>query len=468
VSGRAAPSFRHARRAAAGAGVAALAALATRVSPAGAQLIPPSERVRDCTTSGCHSKTLEHTVLHGPTAVGACEMCHNYADPAKHTFVVKREGRELCDFCHIDRFDLALPVVHDPIAKGECLKCHEPHGGPDHRLLRWPTLAANCAQCHPDTLKGSHVHEPAAKDRCSDCHGPHTAEHAGLLTLPRDQLCRSCHEPVGDLAARAAHPHPPAQGDCLECHASHASDHAAHIRSDPRTLCSSCHKAQEQVALAAAFKHPVVLDGRACLNCHVPHGSERKGLMPAEPFGPCLACHASPIRTPDGKVKVGAVGELTEPGHLVHGPIREGRCTGCHEPHGAPHADLLTAPYSTSFYQKFKPDAYALCFTCHGSKMVMEERTEGLTGFRDGTRNLHYVHVNKEPNGRSCRACHAPHAGAGPSLVLDSVQFGQWRMPMNFLKTDTGGSCAPGCHKPASYSRPVVPGGLGLESAPPG
>jgi hypothetical protein len=39
--------------------------------------------------------------------------------------------------------------------------------------------------------------------------------------------------------------------------------------------------------------------------------------------------------------------------------------------------------------------------------------------------------------------------------VRDSVPYGNWKMPINFKRNETGGSCAPGCHKEFSYDRNV-------------
>jgi hypothetical protein len=33
------------------------------------------------------------------------------------------------------------------------------------------------------------------------------------------------------------------------------------------------------------------------------------------------------------------------------------------------------------------------------------------------------------------------------------VPFGDWRIPIGFSKTATGGSCSPGCHQTSSYDR---------------
>jgi len=84
---------------------------------------------------------------------------------------------------------------------------------------------------------------------------------------------------------------------------------------------------------------------------------------------------------------------------------------------------------------------------------VLTEKTTGLTGFRNGTRNLHFVHVNKADRGRNCRACHESHASAQPLHVRDTTPYGNWNMPINFKRTETGGSCASGCHKPYAYDR---------------
>jgi len=72
--------------------------------------------------------------------------------------------------------------------------------------------------------------------------------------------------------------------------------------------------------------------------------------------------------------------------------------------------------------------------------------------------------VNKADRGRNCRACHETHASADPRHIRESVPYGNWKMPLNYKMTNTGGSCAPGCHKAFTYDRenpvqftPIVP-----------
>jgi hypothetical protein len=83
--------------------------------------------------------------------------------------------------------------------------------------------------------------------------------------------------------------------------------------------------------------------------------------------------------------------------------------------------------------------------------------TRKLTNFRDGDRNLHFLHVNKEKRGRTCRACHEVHASAYPLQLREKVPYGKWMMPLNYKKRESGGSCHPGCHELEAYDRDAAP-----------
>ena len=137
-----------------------------------------------------------------------------------------------------------------------------------------------------------------------------------------------------------------------------------------------------------------------------------------------------------------------------HEPVGEGDCSTCHDPHGSDFTSILLAMYPPRFYSEFKEENYELCFQCHDASLVETKETSEATNFRDGTRNLHYVHVDLK-KGRTCRACHEVHAGKNKKLVREHVPFGKWSLPLNFKKTTTGGSCTPGCHKPYTYNREI-------------
>jgi len=165
----------------------------------------------------------------------------------------------------------------------------------------------------------------------------------------------------------------------------------------------------------------------------------------------CIKCHRTDVKAPDGRVVKG-VPEVVDAKLIKHGPVKEGNCSGCHNMHGSDVTRLLTKPYPESFYVKYDPDNFALCFSCHDKKLVEAKEAEGLTGFRNGTQNLHFVHVDQD-KGRTCRVCHETHASPNPVHLRESVPYGQWMLPINFQQSATGGSCAPGCHKEYGYDR---------------
>jgi len=438
------------------AGLALILALGTAASGQIDPDTPPTTRVLDCTTSGCHAPVIDHVQLHGPTAVNACDVCHVFVSSETHTFRLKNEGTDLCAFCHIDKVIPDGPVVHEPFGKGECIKCHDPHGGETKTLMRSKIVGDLCIECHTDSVHGSFIHEPAAEGRCTECHRSHSADHENLLPMPRQELCLSCHTELRQRIESAKDVHEPVSKNCLECHDAHGSDIGGVLKLEPRALCVSCHEAAEQEALAAAHKHSAVFEDRACLNCHQPHASPHGKLIADDGVGACLECHSEPIVVADNRVIQSIAGVRAEK-HFVHGPIKEQTCTGCHLPHGAELAHLLKARYTSAFYQPFNLDAYALCFQCHRKELALEPETVVATNFRDGSINLHWVHVNKPEKGRTCTACHGNHATTSPRLIVDSVPYGQWRIPLNFKLTETGGSCASGCHNAKTYDRGQTP-----------
>jgi len=408
-----------------------------------------------CVTAACHANVKNYKVVHGPVNVNACNACHKLSDAAGHTFVLTREKKEICTFCH--KVETAgMAVVHKPVLTGDCLACHNPHGGRTAKFVRGNTMNDLCKQCHKDVIGTKKmVHGPVAAGACEACHMPHASPNRKLLVADGRALCLGCHKEMGDQLRQTKVVHKPvANGECVECHDPHAADYAMQIKKAPVDLCTGCHEheAIRTAALSATHKHSVVVTGRACLNCHTPHGGALPKLVKDEPLKVCMKCHEQKQTAPDGRT-VASVAEVLDTKQFRHGPARDGNCGGCHNVHGSNFTRLLTKPYPEAFYQPFTLEKYDLCFSCHDKQLVLLENTQGLTGFRNGTRNLHYVHVNKADKGRSCRACHEPHASKQPLHLRESVPYGQWELPINYQKNATGGTCAPGCHKQLSYDR---------------
>ncbi|MCK6456356.1 MAG: cytochrome c3 family protein [Phycisphaerae bacterium] len=428
--------------------------------------VRPQERTTTCLGSGCHDDIVNRPVVHGPVLQRNCAACHTEQDAREHTFRIAMPRERMCVGCH------TLPmrdIVHAPVAVGDCTGCHDPHGSEHRMMLRADPATQLCVTCHSDLgfLESKVVHGPVAAGACILCHDAHSSWHRALLTRAPEEGCTSCHAEVRDALRTQAHVHQPVvDGRCTDCHNPHASEAAALLRTDIGSLCLGCHEPIRLAIDSSDVVHGPASGDDACIDCHVGHASDLPKLQRnAQPDG-CLSCHNQPLQDESGQTLPDMATMLrTNPFH--HGPIREGNCTACHDPHASSRFRLLSADYPPEFYAPFNEAHYRLCFGCHRPEMVTSATGVGVTNFRDGDRNLHHLHVNQE-KGRTCRACHEVHASESPFLIRRSVPFGNmnWMLEINYTKLETGGSCAPGCHKPETYSR--VPTTTGQASPSPG
>jgi predicted CXXCH cytochrome family protein len=360
------------------------------------------------------------------------------------TFKLNQEPPELCTTCH-DAFGKKSDV-HAPVKEGMCTTCHDPHAANEPKLLVQPTKDL-CASCHDDKANLPHMHGPVAAGDCLACHTPHESDIKPLLLKKDDELCMGCHVDLQELVKKPD-VHPALDSGCTSCHNSHGSAYPKLLADEGTSVCVACHDGIGEKIQNGQVVHAVVTSEKGCGSCHSPHASDNAELLLVPEKDTCLGCHETIIAK-----------SMT----TVHGPIVGGKCTPCHDPHGGPNANLLIARFPSEPYVPYTDTEYALCFTCHKRDLVQYPDTSFATGFRDGERNLHYLHVNNKQKGRSCKMCHDLHGSNQPSLVADSVTFGKWKLPLKFVKTDTGGSCAPGCHKLQSYDRkaPAKPTGKG-------
>lgn len=297
--------------------------------------------------------------------------------------------------------------------------------------------AANCG-CHPNKAELKFSHTPVKNGECDSCHRPTAEKHpkvkkgAFLLTdKGKVGLCNECHERKDNK--KFVHG-PVASGDCLECHDVHQSNYKFQLKEDGAALCYMCH---EKAKLDRKYPHAPIAEGR-CTGCHDPHQSNVKYMLKAEGQNLCTTCHDKALFT----------------GKSVHAPVAAGECSACHSTHGTRFPHLLKQNFPEDFYLPFDKGEYALCFDCHSNTLADDQRTDTLTNFRNGMFNMHFVHVNKADKGRSCKACHDPHASSQPKLISSKVSgFGRWRIPIRYTKTEVGGTCVVGCHKPKSYNR---------------
>ncbi|MFH0981944.1 MAG: cytochrome c3 family protein [Planctomycetota bacterium] len=432
-----------------------LLSCATAWADADAKRIPGPDDQGSCTDAACHAALVKRPVVHGPAGDGACDSCHESSDAEKHRFKLTAEGADLCTACHDAP---AGKVKHDPVAQGACTACHDPHGSAAKHLLTRETVAQVCAECHTDITDGlRYLHGPVAAGACTACHNPHAADQPALLLGPGHELCLKCHQAIKDRLAGKSHPHAPAVDNCTGCHKPHGANDKMMLTAAPPALCFSCHDDLAKQVAGATVSHTAVSQGAACANCHEVHASAFASLLKQDGLTLCLSCHDRSLETPSGKLEDFKKWLADNPEH--HGPVADGNCVGCHrEVHGGKHVRLLAGEYPAAFYAPFDEKQYALCFECHDSDAFRDEKTTTRTGFRNGDQNLHYLHVNRRDKGRTCRACHQPHASKQPKLIADAVPFGEWKLPVRFQETPTGGSCLAGCHRRYRYDResPVV------------
>lgn len=417
---------------------------------------PVSEAAMRTCAKECHQDLFKHKVMHGP-ALSECEACHVQGNPEEHKFYLIKPKNELCRRCH------ELPhgtTQHAPVKEGQCTQCHDPHGSEQRRLLVADPKRELCLKCHQKSFDGKpFVHGPVAVGACIVCHQPHASSQPKLLVQDSRSLCLTCHAEVAEKAEAAGmHKHGALDDGCTRCHDPHASAHKYQLREQAPELCLSCHREKfEEMVADAKVVHGAVTAENGCTGCHEPHGSRLSSLQRDTQPGMCLSCHDRTFKTADGS-ELANMAQLLEQNPDHHGPIREGMCTVCHSAHAGDHFRLLVEDYPPQFYAPFDLGTFKLCFKCHIPDLVLKPSGQGLTQFRDGDKNLHYLHVNQE-KGRTCRACHEVHASKRPAHVREAVPFGTggWLLEINFQATQEGGSCAPGCHQPKEYKRTTPP-----------
>jgi len=258
-----------------------------------------------------------------------------------------------------------------------------------------------CTECHSDMMQQPVMHYPA-EDACDNCHESTGASHPGdsigfTLMDQSPALCFYCHEESTGLE----HPHLPVeQGNCLGCHDAHGSQEGALLKYAEKDLCLSCHNKSYESDTSRTVNIRRLVSGKM---------------------------HA-------------------------HSAIEGGGCISCHLAHGSENRKLLVDSYPEDDYLPVSIEAFGLCFLCHDTDLLVAEETGWGTNFRNGSQNLHWLHINGN-KGRNCRMCHNLHGSEQKFLIEEKVAFGDWEMDMNYIPLEQGGSCLPGCHGELSYSR---------------
>lgn len=263
-------------------------------------------------------------------------------------------------------------------------------------------------------------------------------------------MCLACHKDVemrdGTLA------HPATAERCTSCHDPHRSDVRHLLRDDDLRLgCIQCHGDELEIERRKPHHHQFFDPAKECGSCHFAHGNASGHFLRADVGETCLTCHDMSIQV-DGR-KLENVGLALRTAEMTHKPAAEGQCQACHTPHGSVQPSLLKDSYPAGNYERYERANYGLCWQCHDPSTVESASTRTATKFRNGSTNLHELHVVKFGKGRACHLCHTPHAADRPHLLRESIRFGSWAGPFDYQTTPDGGSCATACHRPKEYRR---------------
>lgn len=279
-----------------------------------------------------------------------------------------------------------------------------------------------------------------------------TISMAFLGTAVASDQCADCHDDrIKEMRAKKS-VHPALEDDaCGDCHEFHGDNEKLILVEEGNALCLQCHDDPAEGRVV----HEAVSDG-SCTDCHDPHSSGQDALLIEETAKLCSQCHDVP----------------DEMSNMTHSALSDGECTDCHDPHSAEFSRLLIDKYETTrFPGGFTEEMYTLCFQCHESSLVTGGAEE--TNFRNGSKNLHNVHVMgalkpnkygivKRGRARSCSICHNAHGSTQPySLIRKYEHKGITFLTMTYTSSEDGGNCTVGCHKPQGYTRSSSDSGQG-------
>ncbi len=412
-----------------------------------------------------------------PPVLKDCTGCHDPHSGDLQFRLKADKQKDLCLTCHTDKKKWIKNVKNKHgainLKDGGCFFCHDPHYTGRAKMLRSDTTKELCLSCHNKKLKRDEdgktiknmkrffdkskvLHSPIKQGDCAGCHNPHGSNNYRMLKESSTaKLCVSCHKNKKKFIKKSTkNVHPPVKKNCAACHDPHAGQNKERLKADKRkALCLTCHKEKKEWIKNVKNKHGAIdLKNGGCIACHDPHYTGKPKMIKGKTVRDlCLTCHNKVlIRDEDGKKLQNIKKHLKENGRW-HGPIKQGDCAGCHNPHGSDYHRMLKGPFPTKSIIPFKPESY-VCFNCHQEEKITERKTTTQTNFRINEKNLHTIHV--KDRSIVCTTCHDVHGAKKPNpLIKEKTQFSGTEFRLRYIKTPDGGSCNPICHNKKEYGK---------------
>ncbi len=272
------------------------------------------------------------------------------------------------------------------------------------------------------------IHRPVVDNNCMVCHTFNKRKDNFITISNAGEICAKCHKYKGEINNAEEHIHTPVKdGKCVDCHDPHSSVYSSLLKKKLVELCYNCHKEVD-----TSGKNHIIFKKGECVDCHVSHRSFNPALLENNLSEICFNCHQKENELYSKSVQ--------------HGPIKEGICITCHKIHG----------------EKSNFEIENLCFDCHRKGGISVQSTSTLTSYRNGDFNLHERHTGHLVQNRPiiCETCHDFHASENKSLIREGIRHIQrLGFSINYTKTENGGKCVVGCHKPREYNRekPIDP-----------
>ncbi|TKB11368.1 cytochrome c3 family protein [Desulforhopalus sp. IMCC35007] len=182
------------------------------MEPSLSSLRPGKPEKSPCFT--CHARKCVNSFVHKPAAQWMCFTCHEVLE-AERKYTTPKPDQKVCAPCHSYQLNdwKSKKIMHGPTAVGNCTLCHNPHGSDLPDLLRMQTTDL-CVNCHQEKASGAHViagfygkghpvrgvKHPFKADReftCAGCHNPHAGDTQNLLNHDISDMtdyCTLCHK----------------------------------------------------------------------------------------------------------------------------------------------------------------------------------------------------------------------------------------------------------------------------------